>query len=204
MDYGHWDTSLVGKFKPEDHLGFVYQITHVDSGKSYIGCKHLWKFKRKSKKRIRASEWRNYCSSSNHLKPVISKQGKESFKFLILMLCPTKRDLYYNEYKLQMELGVLESEEYYNANVGGIRFFRPVESYLDDTVRAKISGIRNGSYRGTFYITYKTGEVEEVKNVTVKDWCIANNYRQSSLNDIRSGKMKSHKGITKLEYKDER
>ena len=47
--YGHWDISLVGRFDPEEHLGFVYQITHIETGKSYIGCKHLWKFKKRKK-----------------------------------------------------------------------------------------------------------------------------------------------------------
>jgi hypothetical protein len=63
-DYGHWDISLVGKFNPNDHLGFVYQITHKQSGKSYIGCKHLWKFKKR--KRVKASEWRYYRPVSSY------------------------------------------------------------------------------------------------------------------------------------------
>ena len=84
--YGHWDTSLVGKFNPDDHLGFVYQITHKESGKSYIGCKHLWKFKKK--KKVKASEWRYYCSSSKYLVPDIKKHGKRAFSFELLMLCP--------------------------------------------------------------------------------------------------------------------
>ena len=67
QDYGHWDTDLVGEFHPEDHLGFVYQITRLDSGRSYIGCKHLWKYSKG--KRKAASEWRNYVSSSNYLNP---------------------------------------------------------------------------------------------------------------------------------------
>ena len=68
-DYGHWDISLVGEFNPDKHLGFVYQITHKQSGKSYIGCKHLWKFKKR--KRVMASEWRYYYSSGKYLKPHI-------------------------------------------------------------------------------------------------------------------------------------
>lgn len=204
ISYGHWDTSLVGKFNPEDHLGFVYQITHLDSGKSYIGCKHLWKFKKKSKKRVKASAWKNYCSSSNYLKPDINEYGKEAFRFLILMLCPNKRDLYYNEAKLQMELGVLESDRYYNANVGGLRFYRPVKSYLDDSIREKVRGIKNGRYRGTFYVTYTGGLTVEVSGITVKDWCKDQGLNQSALASLRRGNQKSHKGVTKLEYEDER
>ena len=185
--YGHWDTSLVGKFNPDEHLGFVYQITHLETGKSYIGCKHLWKFKKR--KRVKASEWRYYCSSSNYLKPDIKKYGKRAFSFVILMLCPNKRDLYYNETKLQMELGVLESDDYYNANVGGMRFYRPVNSYITMDV---FKGVKNPAYRGSFYIIYENGIEEHVEDKTVKQWCRDNNYGDTGLHDLRSGKIKRH------------
>jgi hypothetical protein len=188
--YGHWDTSLVGKFNPDEHLGFVYQITHLETGKSYIGCKHLWKFKKR--KRVKASEWRYYCSSSNYLKPDIKKYGKRAFSFVILMLCPNKRDLYYNETKLQMELGVLESDDYYNANVGGMRFWRPVNSYITMDV---LKGVKNPAYRGSFYIIYENGIEEHVEDKTVKQWCRDNNYGDTGLHDLRSGKIKRHKNI---------
>ena len=58
IDYGHWDVSLVGEFDPDKHFGFVYRITRNDNGKSYIGCKHLFKYQKR--KRIKASEWRYY------------------------------------------------------------------------------------------------------------------------------------------------
>ena len=199
MDYGHWDISLVGEFEPDDHLGFVYQITYLETGKSYIGCKHLWKFNKRRKK-IKASEWRNYCSSSKYLKPDIKEYGKNSFSFLILMLCPTKRDLYYNEAKLQMELGVLESEEYYNANIGGIRFFRPVSSYLDDKVMEKVRGTNNFRYKGSFRITYRNKTSVEIHDMTVTEWCLKNKIDKSNLYKVVIGKRKSHKDIIKLEY----
>ena len=199
LSYGHWDISLVGEFEPDDHLGFVYQITHLETNKSYIGCKHLWKFNKRRKK-IKASEWRNYCSSSNYLKPDIEKYGKDAFSFTILMLCPNKRDLYYNEAKLQMELGVLESDNYYNANIGGIRFFRPVSSYLDDKVMEKVRGINNFMYKGAFKITYKNKTYIEVYDKTVKQWCLDNGVDKSNLYKVVVGKRKSHKGIIKLEY----
>ena len=126
MEYGHWDVALVGEFNPDDHLGFVYQITNTENGKSYIGCKHLWRFSKG--KRVKASAWQNYCGSSKYLSEDIEGLGKDKFSFQILMLCDNKRNLYYNEIKMQVELGVLESDKYYNANIGGIRFYRPVKS----------------------------------------------------------------------------
>ena len=200
-DYGHWDISLVGEFNPDKHLGFVYQITHKQSGKSYIGCKHLWKFKKR--KRVRASEWRYYYSSGKYLKPHIEELGPDSFTFVILMLCDNKRDLYYNEEKIQMQLGVLESEEYYNAHVGGRRFYRPVRSY-DDEFKQKIKGTGNGRYRGNFYILYDSGIEILVEIQTVEQWCKENGYNKSGLFRLRRGNQKVYKNIVAMEYESER
>jgi hypothetical protein len=200
--YGHWDTSLVGRFDPDKHLGFVYQITHIELGKSYIGCKHLWKHKKR--KRIKASEWRYYCSSSKYLKPEIKKYGKKAFNFCILMLCPNKRDLYYNEAKIQMELGVLESPMYYNANVGGMRFFRPVTSYSDKGFLNKISGTNNSSYRGPFRVTFEDGRIDTITDLTLSAYCDANGFDKRDIGRLRKGLFKQTKGIIKLEYENER
>lgn len=206
FDYGHWDVSLVGEFDVEKYIGFVYRITHIESGKAYIGCKHLWKYKKR--KKVAASEWRTYCSSSDYLKPEITRLGKEAFHFQILMLCTNRRSLYYNEMKLQIELGVLESDQYYNANIGGMRFFRPVQSYLDETLRAKLRepniGTKNPKYRGPFYATFKTGIVHHIVDKTVTDWCRENKYNISRIYEVREGKRKSYKNIVKVEYEHER
>jgi hypothetical protein len=199
--YGHWDISLVGRFDPDKHLGFVYQITHIELDKSYIGCKHLWKHKKR--KRVAASEWRYYCSSSKYLKPEIKKYGKKAFNFIILMLCRNKRDLYYNEEKIQMELGVLESDMYYNANVGGKRFFRPVKSYADKEFLNKISGTNNSRYRGPFRVTFEDGRVDTITDLTVAAYCKANGFHQSNVYTVHAGLRKHAKGIIKLEYEDE-
>jgi len=201
-DYGHWDISLVGEFDPDKHLGFVYQITHIESGKSYIGCKHLWKFKKR--KRVKASEWKNYCSSSNYLKPEIKEHGKDAFKFDMLMLCSNKRNLYYNEAKLQMQLGVLESDDYYNANVGGLRFYRPVESYITAKLLKKFKGTKNPAYRGSFYVLYDSGIEILIEDMTVKQWCLDNNYTHQRISDLRTGKIKQYMNIIQMEYASER
>jgi hypothetical protein len=201
-DYGHWDISLVGEFDPDKHLGFVYQITHIESGKSYIGCKHLWKFKKR--KRVKASEWKNYCSSSNYLKPEIKEHGKDAFKFDMLMLCSNKRNLYYNEAKLQMQLGVLESDDYYNANVGGLRFYRPVESYITAKLLKRFKGTKNPAYRGNFYVLYDSGIEILIEDMTVKQWCLDNNYTHQRISDLRTGKIKHYQSIIQMEYESER
>lgn len=205
-EYGHWDIDLVGEFDPEEYVGFVYRITRLDTGKAYIGCKSLWKHRKG--KRTAASEWRYYASSSNYLKPEIAELGSEAFHFQIVMLCKFKRDLYYNEMKLQVDLGVLESDNYYNANVGGIRFYRPVRSYLNEELRQKLSetkqGTSNPSYRGGFTVTYKNGNICHVTEMTMKEWCASKGFNHRCISNLRRGKQGIHRGIIKVEYDDER
>ena len=123
------------------------------------------------------------------------------------MLCANKRDLYYNEEKIQMQLGVLESENYYNAHVGGRRFYRPVKSY-DESFRKKLSesskGTGNGRYRGSFYILYDSGIEVLVENQTVEQWCQENGYNKSGLSRLRRGNQKTYKNIIAMEYASER
>ena len=197
MEYGHWDVALVGEFNPDDHLGFVYQITNTESGKSYIGCKHLWRFSKG--KRVKASAWQNYCGSSKYLSEDIEGLGKDKFSFQILMLCDNKRNLYYNEIKMQVELGVLESDKYYNANIGGIRFYRPVKSYYTDKLRGYFKGIRNPAYRGPFLVTFAKGHTVRVVDVTMKDWCASSGLTHQRISALRTGKRDSYKGIVKVE-----
>lgn len=201
MEYGHWDVALVGEFNPDDHLGFVYQITNTENGKSYIGCKHLWRFSKG--KRVKASAWKNYCGSSKYLSEDIEGLGKDKFSFQILMLCDNKRNLYYNEIKMQVELGVLESDKYYNANIGGIRFYRPVKSYYTDKLRGYFKGIRNPAYRGPFLVTFAKGHTVRVVDVTMKDWCASSGLTHQRISDLRTGKRDSYKGIVKVEYESE-
>ena len=199
--YGHWDISLVGEFNPDDYLGFVYRINHLKTNKGYIGCKHLWKFK-KGKKTV-PSTWRTYISSSTELKEDIEEYGMEEFEFIIVSLTPylknvgtAKSNLYYDEQKLQMQLGVIESDNWYNKNIGGRRFWRTRDSYIN----ASSSGTRHYKYIGPFRITYKDGRQEMITNMSVREWCRENNYSQSHLSKVCSGQYKSHKDIIKMEY----
>ena len=190
--YGHWDVSLVGRFNPNDHFGFVYQITHKESGKSYIGCKHLYRYKKT--KRTTESDWKYYCSSSKYLEPDIKKFGKKAFSFVILLLCKNKRDLYYNEMKMQVDLDVLGSDNYYNKNIGGKRFFRPVESYKS------MAGINNYKYLGPFTVTYDNGVEHRIENMSLREFAERHGYDSGNLSKVRNGKYKYHKNIVKVEH----
>jgi len=203
--YGHWDVEMVGEFNPSDHFGFVYQITHIETGKFYIGCKHLHRHKKT--KRVGESNWKYYCSSSKHLQPDIEQYGKKAFKFEILIMCKNKRDLYYNEEKLQFDLDVLGKANAYNMHIGGKRFYRPVESYGEE-FRQKMSelgsGVKNSGYRGPFTITYKTGATVTVDDKPLNHFAAIHGYDDSSLYKVANGKLKSHKNIAKVEFHDKK
>ena len=193
--YGHWDISLVGRFNPNDHFGFVYQITHKESGKSYIGCKHLYKYRKTI--RTTESDWKYYCSSSKYLEPDINKFGKRAFSFVILLLCKNKRDLYYNEMKMQVDLDVLGSDNYYNKNIGGKRFYAPVRTVESDK---KISGVNNGMYIGPFTITYDNGVEHRIESMSLREFAERHGYNAGNLSSVKNGNRAYHKNIVKVEH----
>jgi len=124
--YGHWKPKKA--FDPDDHFGFVYQITNTVTGEKYIGQKQLWsRFKRpplkgrKNKRHaIRESDWKTYTGSSVRLNEDIEKLGKENFKFEILELFDSKWELSYGEYKKIIKEDAIPRNDYYNAFLGKI------------------------------------------------------------------------------------
>ena len=133
MDFGHWESDkllLDESFEPTEYFGFVYRITRRDTGRSYIGKKQLIftrrvKVKgRTNRKHIKKeSNWKDYTGSCDELNSEIEKIGKEGFKFEILKLCSTKREMGYTETEYQFKEDVLNtrftngSRKYYNSNI---------------------------------------------------------------------------------------
>lgn len=117
-DFGHWNITEI----PDSAYGFIYKITNLATNKSYIGKKQMKSVKKmpplKGRKNKRHKEvetdWRTYTGSSNELNADIEKYGKENFKFDILQFCNSKWELAYYESKIQFQLDVLVSENYYN------------------------------------------------------------------------------------------
>ena len=102
-----------------DHIGFVYKITNLDSGRFYIGKKLFTRAGRKQvkgkKKRIKVeSDWLDYYGSNKDLLNHVNILGKDSFKREILFLCKTKGEASYYEAKEQFARDALISEQYYN------------------------------------------------------------------------------------------
>lgn len=102
------------------HPTFVYKITHVETGKFYIGYKQSFFIKTKQvkgkKKKIKVpSDWKTYWSSSDELKADVEKFGVSAFTREILYLCFSVSMASYLEMREQIDQRVLERpEETYN------------------------------------------------------------------------------------------
>ena len=115
-------------------IGFLYIITHLPSGRKYLGKKLLTKAATKTvkgkKKKIRKdSGWKDYWSSSPWLTELIEKEGVENFSKEILMFAFSKGELNFLEESLQYKLGVLESDYWMNSNIRSRIFKRNVMKY---------------------------------------------------------------------------
>ena len=128
---------------PKPTFGFVYKITHVPTGKSYIGKKVLYhnrKIKltkkdlalyegvvgRKPAYKIatKESDWSTYWGSNKSLLELLKSEPKPNFTKEILIFAPTKKLLTYYETQVLFVYRVLEEPKmYYNDNILG-KFFR--------------------------------------------------------------------------------
>lgn len=121
---------------PDDVVGFVYEITHIPTGKKYIGKKTL-KHKKtrpplKGYKRKRVeyveSDWKTYYGSHEGIKELLKENKQDEFHREIIDFAKTKKYLSYLETKIQFQLGVLEKQsEYFNSNILGKWYPRDIE-----------------------------------------------------------------------------
>jgi hypothetical protein len=122
---------------PEGAFGFIYQTTHIPTGKKYIGKKSLMYNRKKklTKKELleyagkkgrtpthirvqKESDWKTYYGSHSFIK----ESNKEDLERKILQLAFNKKELTYLECKWQFVLEVLETNKYLNDNILG-KFF---------------------------------------------------------------------------------
>jgi len=126
----------------ENLIGFVYKITHIKTGKFYIGKKVLQFTKktivtqkekletgtRKKTKRVsRESNWLSYYGSCKELTAEIKSTDKSMYKREILELCCSKKYLNYCELAHQIKADVLISNSY-NGNILGRYFLRDMQN----------------------------------------------------------------------------
>ena len=100
--------------------GFVYVITHLTTGRKYIGKKFFYSvrtkvIKGKRKKTKTFSDWQTYYGSNSELQNDVQVHGKENFKREIIHLCKSKGECGYLEAKEQFVHGALETDNYYNS-----------------------------------------------------------------------------------------
>lgn len=147
------DKEFEENLKPYE--GFVYLITNLLDNRKYIGKKSFWqrrKDKKTGRRKTLESDWKSYWSSCDELKKDVIELGQENFKREILHLCKYKKAMSYYEEKLQWQYQVLESDEWYNTNIGG-KFFV--------TETNKIYGIE-------YKITTKNDKWKEIKSEQMK------------------------------------
>ena|ERR1035437_3145823 len=122
-DWSYNGTFYAGPTDIKEQYGFVYKITNIKTGKSYIGAKFFWKphyrmIAKKKKKLMVESDWRTYWSSSELLKSDVKEFGEDSFTREILHLVKFKGAIKYLETKEIMIRECLESDKFYNSFVG--------------------------------------------------------------------------------------
>lgn len=114
-----YDDTPVDESSLESYIGFVYVIENMNNSRLYIG-KKLLKFKRtkkvkgKNKKILVDSDWKSYWGSNKVLQEDVKELGETKFTRKILRLCKNRGEMNYYEAKYQFELGVLESDRFYN------------------------------------------------------------------------------------------
>lgn len=123
-------------------FGFICKITHVPTGKQYIGKKQLFHTSKKVlgkkelaaapkiqgrpqkfKQVIKESDWKTYYGSEETIKKMIKEGKKDEFIREILCFVKNKKTLSYFETKYQFIHEVLEyPNKWFNTNINGHYF----------------------------------------------------------------------------------
>jgi hypothetical protein len=101
------------------HLGFVYLIENLITGRKYIGRKYFSKagYKQvngKRKKIRKTSDWQTYYGSNDTLKREVAELGVHNYRRTILYLCKSKSECAYWETYEILNRHALLDEAYYN------------------------------------------------------------------------------------------
>ena len=104
---------------PDKWYGFVYRITHIPTGKHYLGRKYFHlaatkMVKGKKKKYRKESDWKTYYGSSKHLQADIELFGAHEFKREIIRLCKSRTECSYYETRYIFTEDALLSDMSYN------------------------------------------------------------------------------------------
>jgi hypothetical protein len=127
---------------PNDVFGFIYIVTHIPTGKKYLGKKSLYHNVKKklgkkelaqlpitrgrtktTKQIIKESDWKTYYGSEEFIKQRIKENKHSEFKREIICIAKDKKHLTYLEVKHQFINEVLEDENWLNSNILG-KFYK--------------------------------------------------------------------------------
>ena len=124
---------------PENTFGFIYEITHIPTGRKYIGKKVLQfhrtlpplKGQKRKRKVITESDWKTYYGSNKDVKALLKERGSEEFTREILDFVSSKNLLTYYECKYLFIKEVLEpgNNTYFNDNILA-KFYR--KDFIND------------------------------------------------------------------------
>jgi hypothetical protein len=148
MSWYFRDNMVTSDLIPEEAVGFVYKITHIPTGKYYIGKKSLESIRnvkigkrelqqikedKKSagvggrlpvKKKVRkVSDWEKYYSSNDWIKGQVKEGNASNFQREIIQFCNSKKSLSYYEVYWMFKYNILSDENCLNGNISG-KWFR--------------------------------------------------------------------------------
>jgi hypothetical protein len=144
MNWLHQNIEITEEVIPEEAVGFIYMITHIPTGKYYIGKKSLESVRNvkigvrelarikeerklagirgslpKKKKVRKASDWEKYYSSNEWINEQVKEGKKDEFKREVIQFCNSKKSLSYYEVYWMFKYDVLSDENSLNGNILG-------------------------------------------------------------------------------------
>ena len=148
MNWLYENKEITEEVIPEEAAGFVYKITHIPTGKYYIGKKSLEsvrtvkigkrelekiKEERKAagiggrapvKKKVRkVSDWSTYYSSNEWIREQVKEGNASDFQREIIQFCNSKKSLSYYEVYWMFKYDILSDDNCLNGNISG-KFYR--------------------------------------------------------------------------------
>lgn len=119
----HWKFVRVDDepFQPSKHEGFIYKVTFLLEGVSYIGKKSFWK-KTRTGRRVGNSNWKRYLTSSDHILALLKQYPMECFAWEIILLCRTQAMLSHAEANIIHKVDAVTSSSYYNGRAEAVKW----------------------------------------------------------------------------------
>lgn len=125
QELGYWEYNGPN-VDVSDYFGFIYMMINKTNGMQYIGKRQFYTYKKGSMKRTGVNPWRNYSSSSSHVKDALANGDK--FSYVILGVFDSRAWLSYTEAHLQMVFNTLVERDsdgerlWYNNQIAPIKY----------------------------------------------------------------------------------